>query len=68
MLRSSEIAESWYLASGTFDNGLNDLMITALEEALLVSEGRPVGSALETYSQKVGQLLSQYQISPSVVR
>jgi multiple sugar transport system substrate-binding protein len=68
-IRQAETAESWYLASRTFDNGLNDLMIAALEEAVtLVGEGRPLDQALETYSQKVGQLLSQYQISPSVVR
>lgn len=68
-ISQAPVAESWYLASRTFDNGLNDLMIAALEEAVTqVGEGKPLDQALEIYSQKVGQLLSQYQISPSVVR
>jgi hypothetical protein len=68
-IKQANAARSWYLASRTFDNGLNDSMITAFAEVVdLMNEGKAIDQALETLAQKVSQLLAQYQISASVVR
>ena len=68
-IQQADAARSWYLASRTFDNGLNDSMIEAYEVVVgLAVEGKDVERELETLAQKVGQLLSQYEISAAVVR
>lgn len=68
-IKQANAARSWYLASRTFDNGLNDSMITAFAEVVdLMNEGKAIDQALETLAQKVSQLLAQYQITASVVR
>ena len=68
-IRQAAAARSWYLASRTFDNGLNDSMIEAFSPVVsLASEGKEIEKELETLAQKIGQLLSQYEVSAAVVR
>lgn len=59
-------AKTWYLCSRTNDNGLNDRMIKYFEDAVnAVNQGKTPKEALETASNGVSQLLSQYGISSS---
>jgi len=68
-IQQANAARSWYLASRTSDNGLNDSMIEAFQVVVdLSSEGKDIGKDLETLAQKVGQFLSQYEVSAAVVR
>ncbi len=68
-IQQADAARSWYLASRTFDNGLNDSMIEAFGTVVsLANEGKEIEKDLETLVQKVGQLLSQYEVSAAVVR
>jgi len=68
-IQQANAARSWYLASRTFDNGLNDSIIEAFQPVVdLASEGKDIEKDLETLAQKVGQLLSQYEVSTAVVR
>lgn len=54
-------AQSWYMASRTFDNGINDRIIKYFEDAVnAVNAGDSVEDALETASKGVVQVLSQY--------
>lgn len=56
-------AQTWYLCSNTYDNGLNDRMIKYFEDAVnAVNAGKTAKEALQTASQGVSQLLSQYGI------
>ena len=56
-------AESWYLCSRTFDNGINDKMIKYFEDAVNTAlQTRDVSSALTTASQGVSQVLGRYGI------
>lgn len=62
-------ARSWYLASRTFDNGINDKMIKYFEDAVnAVNAGETPEDALKTCAQGVTQVLTQYGLSASVVR
>jgi len=62
-------AQTWYLCSQTYDNGINDRMIKYFEDAVnAVNAGKSAQQALETASQGVSQLLSQYGIEASIVR
>lgn len=64
-LKQAGKARSWYLASRTWDNGLNDKMIKYFEDAVnAVLAGKSAKEALQTASQGVSQILNQYQISP----
>ncbi len=68
-IRQASAAQSWYLASRTFDNGLNDSMIEAYGAVVgLAAEGKSIERELETLAQKIGQLLSQYEVGAAVVR
>jgi len=66
-------ARSWYLASRTFDNGINDRMIKAIEDAVnQVNRNGPyssdeehssaVSTALKQAQQNAVNILSQYNI------
>jgi multiple sugar transport system substrate-binding protein len=61
-------AQTWYLCSRTWDNGLNDRMIKYFEDAInAVNTGdSSVAEALETTSSGVAQLLSQYGLATRV--
>lgn len=56
-------AQSWYLCSRTYDNGINDRTIKYFEDAVnSVNQGGSVQQALTTAAQGVTQLLSQYGV------
>jgi len=57
-------AESWYLASFTHDNGLNDKIIKYYEDAInAINQGGDPEDVLLTVSQGVNQVLTQYSVS-----
>ena len=57
-------AQTWYLCSRTFDNGINERMIKYFEDAVnSVNSGKNPQKALETATQGVAQLLSQYGVT-----
>lgn len=63
-LEQAPYAQSWYLASRTWDNGINEKMIKYFEDAVnSVLEGKTTKEALQTCAQGVSQILSQYQAS-----
>jgi len=56
-------AQTWYLCSRTFDNGINDRMIKYFEDAVnAVNEQNSPSEVLSTTAQGVAQLLSQYDL------
>ncbi len=62
-------AETWYLCSRTYDNGINDKMIDYFKDAVnAVNANEDPGDALETAASGVSQLLSQYGLSTAVTR
>lgn len=57
-------AQSWYLASHTKDNGVNDRIIQYYADAInAVNEGRSIRQSLDTATEGVTQVLSQYAVS-----
>lgn len=57
-------AQSWPLASLTFDNGLNDRLIKYYEDAVnAYLENQAEETALQNLTQGVSQVLSQYGLS-----
>lgn len=63
-LEQAPYAQSWYLASRTWDNGINEKMIKYFEDAInAVLEGKGTKEALQVAAQGVSQVLSQYQVS-----
>ncbi len=60
----AENARSFYMASRTFDNGINDKIIKYYEDAInAVNQGEDVAEALQTTSQGIQQVLSQYGVT-----
>lgn len=56
-------AKSWYLASRTFDNGINEKIIKYYEDAInAANRGTDPKSALATVANGVKQVLSQYGV------
>ncbi len=57
------IYQSWYLNSGTFDQGLNDNIIKYYEDAInaMVNENKEAESVLETVQKGVEDQLEQYK-------
>lgn len=54
-------ARSFPMASRTFDNGLNDQIIKAYEDAVnAVNRGTPAKTALETTAKNVAQILARF--------
>ncbi|MFC1789873.1 extracellular solute-binding protein [Patescibacteria group bacterium] len=63
-IKQAEYARSWYLASRTFDNGINTAIIKYFEDALnQVGQGKNPSDVLQTTSKGVTQVLSRYQLS-----
>lgn len=61
-------AETWYLCSRTFDNGINDRVIKYFEDAINdVGSGKTAKDSLLTVSAGVSQILSQYGVSRASV-
>ncbi len=59
-------AKSFYMASRTFDNGINDKIIKYYEDAInATNQGQDVKEVLQTAAQGIQQVLSQYGISSS---
>jgi len=59
-------AQSWYLASRTFDGptGINSLLSKYFEDAInAVITGKDAKKSLETVAQGVQQVLSQYRLT-----
>ncbi len=68
-IEQASLAQSWYLASRTFDNGINDRMIKYFEDAVnAVNDGDTSAEALLTASEGVSQLLSQYGLGSYTAR
>lgn len=62
-LSQAPYAQSWYLCSRTFDNGINDRMIKYFEDAVnAVNQGSDAAAALKTAAQGATQLLNQYGV------
>lgn len=60
-IQQAATAQSFYLASNTFDNGINDKMIKYLENAVnSVNQGVSPRSALEPVNKGFKQVLSTY--------
>ena len=54
-------AQTWFLASRTFDNGLNDKIIKYYEDAVnAMVNGTSASKALVATEQGIDQVLSQY--------
>jgi multiple sugar transport system substrate-binding protein len=63
-LEQASYAQSWYLSSRTWDNGLNEKVIKYFENAVnAVLEGETANKSLQTAAQGVSQILSQYRVS-----
>ncbi len=65
IIKQAPGAQSWYLASRTFDGptGLNSLLAKYFEDAInAVAEGKPADQALVTVAQGVQQVLAQYRL------
>lgn len=64
VIKQAPQARSWYLASNTGDNGINDTMIKYWQDAInSINNGTSVEKALETVSQGINQVLSRYQLN-----
>lgn len=62
-------AQTWYLCSRTYDNGINDKMIGYFKDAVnAVNANENPADALATAASGVAQLLSQYGLSTVVTR
>ncbi len=60
-IRQAPAADTFYLASRTFDNGINDHMIKYLEDGVnSLGKGVSIQGALETAAKGFQQVLSQY--------
>jgi len=63
-LEQASYAQSWYLASRTWDNGINEKMIKYYEDAVNgVLGGGKAKEVLQTCAQGISQVLNQYQVS-----
>lgn len=62
-------AQTWYLCSRTYDNGINDKMIDYFKDAVnAINANENPADALATTASGVAQLLSQYGLSTAVTR
>ncbi|MFH1289349.1 MAG: extracellular solute-binding protein, partial [Patescibacteria group bacterium] len=68
-VNQASYAQTWYLCSRTYDNGINDKMIDYFKDAVnAVNSNKDPKQALETASMGVSQLLSQYGLGSYTVR
>ena len=57
--------QSFSMASRTYDNGINDQIIKAYEDAINMSiAGTDAKSALKTTASNIGQIISKYKTNP----
>lgn len=61
---SADTAESWYLSSRTFDEGLNDEMIKYFGDAInsIVNQNKDAGEVVTTLKQGIIQLKQRYTL------
>jgi len=68
-ITQASAAQTWYLCSRTFDNGINDRIIKYFEDAVnSVNQGQSPEKALETAASGVAQVLATYGLGTGVVR
>ncbi len=64
VVSQGDYAKSWFLASRTFDNGINDRIIKYYEDALnAILRGSTAEQVQPTLSQGVTQVLTQYNVA-----
>jgi multiple sugar transport system substrate-binding protein len=62
-IQQASYAQTWYLCSRTFDNGINDRMIKYFEDAVNASNrGINPATITDTLGKGVGQILTDYQV------
>lgn len=62
VIAQAQTAKSWYLASNTQDNGINDRIIKYFKDAVnSVLSGTPIKQALDTAAKGVSSVISQYK-------
>lgn len=64
-IKQAPNAQSWYLASRTFDNGINDQIIKYYQDAVnKINQGGTVAETLPTLTNGVSSVLSKYGVRP----
>jgi multiple sugar transport system substrate-binding protein len=64
-IKQAPVAQSWYLSSRTFDNGINDQIIKYYQDAInKINQGSGVPETLPTLSSGVTGVLSKYGVRP----
>jgi len=64
-IKQAPVAQSWYLSSRTFDNGINDQIIKYYQDAVnKINQGSGVPETLPTLSSGVTSVLSKYGVRP----
>jgi multiple sugar transport system substrate-binding protein len=62
-IAAAPTAQSWYLASRTFDNGINDRIIKYLEDAInSKNQGKSAKDALDTAVKGISGILTQFKV------
>lgn len=62
-IKTAPSAQSWYLNSFTFDNGVNDQIIKYYEDAVnAVTSGTPALKALVTTEEGINQVMKKYNV------
>lgn len=68
-IKQAPSAQTWYLCSRTWDNGINDRMIKYFEDAVnAVNSGDTPDDVLPAVVSGVSQLLSQYGMAKRIVQ
>lgn len=63
-ISQAETAQAWYMSSATHDNGINDKIIKYFEDVVnSLNSGGDLNKSLETASQGITQILSQYKVN-----
>jgi multiple sugar transport system substrate-binding protein len=62
-IKQAPAAQSWYLASYTHDNGINDAIIKYYEDAVnSINSGKTPDQALSTVEQGISQVFQRYNL------
>ncbi len=65
-IKQAPTAQSFFLSSRTFDNGINDRMIKYTEDGInSLAKGVSIEAVLETMSKGYSQVLSSYSVTPT---
>ncbi len=64
-IKQAPTAQSWYLSSRTFDNGINDQIIKYYQDAVnKINQGGNVAETLPTLTSGVSSVLTKYGVRP----